>query len=217
MFYYYVKGVYIMNNTINTQQNIEVYEHDIYYLIDEYIEKYNIQDLKKESQNIWNSVLLYINKNLFKIDNSYLCKDNKTIMNGYNIDHLNEILDIYINACYLYEKEISILGFCKLTGLSQETIFQWGNNVRQLSSNASEIYKKLTVEREETLSNMLISGKRNPVGILGSLNRHYGWNMGQPKGIDGSKAQIGFNDLPTLGANTAIIDNNQQQSIEKLT
>ena len=28
---------------------------------------------------------------------------------------------------------------------------------------------------------MLISGKRNPVGLLGALNRHYGWNMGQPR------------------------------------
>ena len=90
--------------------------------------------------------------------------------------------DIYINLCYEYDKEISILGFCKLTGIVQDTIYQWGAESSRAGTSASEIYKKLSREREESLSNMLISGKRNPVGLLGALNRHYGWNMGQPRG-----------------------------------
>ena len=99
------------------------------------------------------------------------------------------ICDIYINLCYEYDKEISILGFSKLTGINQDTFYDWGNQSSRPSSSACEIYKKLSQEREESLSNMLISGKRNPVGLLGALNRHYGWNMGQPRGATGEQKQ----------------------------
>ena len=81
------------------------------------------------------------------------------------------------------------MGFGKLTGISQDTLYQWGAETSRPSSSGSEIFKKLTTEREESLSNMLISGKRNPVGLLGALNRHYGWNMGQPRGQSGEQKQ----------------------------
>ena len=81
------------------------------------------------------------------------------------------------------------MGFGKLTGISQDTLYQWGAETSRPSSSGSEIFKKLTTEREESLSNMLISGKRNPVGLLGALNRHYGWNMGQPRGATGEQKQ----------------------------
>lgn len=194
------------NSNITNIQGLEVYEDNIYYLIDEYIEKYNIQDLKKESQNVWNGLLLYIYKNSFKIDNSILCLDNNSIYNGYNINSVLYILDIYINLCYNYEKEVSIMGFSKITGIERETIYNWANKERQPNSAAVDIFKKLTEEREESLSNMLISGRRNPVGILGSLNRHYGWNMGQPKGLDGSK-KTGFEALPDLNQPLQIVSN----------
>ena len=81
------------------------------------------------------------------------------------------------------------MGFGKLTGISQDTLYRWGAETSRPSSSGSEIFKKLTTEREESLSNMLISGKRNPVGLLGALNRHYGWNMGQPRGATGEQKQ----------------------------
>lgn len=62
--------------------------------------------------------------------------------------------------------------FGKLTGITQDTLYQWGAETSRPSSTASEIFKKLRCEREESLSNILISGKRNPVGLLGALNRH---------------------------------------------
>jgi hypothetical protein len=80
------------------------------------------------------------------------------------------------------------MGFSKLTGIDTDTINSWGNNEYMASSNASVIHKKLTKEREESLSNILISGKRNPVGILGALNRHYQWNMPGVNNKDNAKA-----------------------------
>lgn len=168
-------------NTVITENGTEVYENGIYLYLDQYIEEHNIEDMHKEPQSRWNAALLYINKNLFKLHPEILKSENR-VSNTYDINIINTICDIYIELCYEYDKEVSILGFCKLTGIVQDTIYQWGNETTRLGSSASEIYKKLSTEREESLSNMLISGKRNPVGLLGALNRHYGWNMGQPRG-----------------------------------
>ena len=175
--------IYIMPdvNTVITENGTEVYENGIYLYLDQYIEEHNIEDMHKEPQSRWNAALLYINKNLFKLHPEILKSENR-VSNTYDINIINTICDIYIELCYEYDKEVSILGFCKLTGMVQDTIYQWGNETTRLGSSASEIYKKLSTEREESLSNMLISGKRNPVGLLGALNRHYGWNMGQPRG-----------------------------------
>ena len=75
----------------------------------------------------------------------------------------------------MYNKEISIMGFSKLTKIDTDTINSWGNNENKLSSKSSVIYKKLSQEREESLSNKLADGKQNPVGVIAILNRQYGW------------------------------------------
>ena len=73
------------------------------------------------------------------------------------------------------------MGFSKLTGISLDTIYEWLNG-GDSARGSSEVAKRLSREREESLSDKLASGKGNPVGILGILNRHYNWNMGQPRG-----------------------------------
>lgn len=186
-------------NTVRTESGIEVYEDKITEYLDQYIDEHDIEDMHREPQSRWNAALLYINKNLFKVHKDYLKAEsymsgklennNMTNNNAYDLDKINNICDIYINLCYEYDKEISCMGFGKLTGISQDTLYQWGAETSRPGSSGSEIFKKLTSEREESLSNMLISGKRNPVGLLGALNRHYGWNMGQPRGSGAEKQQ----------------------------
>lgn len=175
-------------NTVKTESGVEVYEDKITEYLDQYIDEHDIEDMHKEPQSRWNAALLYINKYLFKPHPEVLKSENR-LSNTYDLEIVNNICDRYIELCYEYDKEISILGFCKLTGIVQDTIYQWGAETSRLGSSASEIYKKLSQEREESLSNMLISGKRNPVGLLGALNRHYGWNMGQPRGGSVEKHQ----------------------------
>ena len=175
-------------NTIKTSDGIEIYENAICEYLDQYIDTHEIEDMRREPQSRWNAALLYINKYYFKLHPEVLTIPG-TVSNSYNLDAVNNVCDIYINLCYEYDKEISILGFSKLTGIVQDTLYQWGAETSRPSSSASEIYKKLSREREESLSNMLISGKRNPVGLLGALNRHYGWNMGQPRGVSGEQKQ----------------------------
>lgn len=174
--------------TVQTDSGSEVFESAIHEYLQEYIDTHNIEDMHREPQSRWNAALLYINKNYFKLHPDAL-KVEGNINNTYDLDIINYICDVYIDLCYEYDKEISILGFSKLTGINQDTFYDWGNGSSRPSSIGCEIYKKLSREREESLSNMLISGKRNPVGLLGALNRHYGWNMGQPRGATGEQKQ----------------------------
>ena len=174
--------------TVQTDSGSEIFESAIHEYLQEYIDTHEIEDMHREPQSRWNAALLYINKYYFKLHPEVLTTPG-TVSNSYNLDAVNGVCDIYINLCYEYDKEISILGFSKLTGINQDTFYDWGNQSSRPSSSACEIYKKLSQEREESLSNMLISGKRNPVGLLGALNRHYGWNMGQPRGATGEQKQ----------------------------
>lgn len=186
-------------NTVKINDGIEIYENAICEYLDQYIDTHEIEDMRREPQSRWNAALLYINKNYFKLhpdmlksgnySTGNLVYNNASNNNAYDLGVINNICDVYIDLCYEYDKEISILGFSKLTGINQDTFYDWGNQSSRPSSLGCDIYKKLRQEREESLSNMLISGKRNPVGLLGALNRHYGWNMGQPRGVSGEQKQ----------------------------
>lgn len=162
------------DNTLKIEQGVEVYENKISEYLDQYILEKNIEDMSKEPQSKWNAALIYIYKALFK--------NNKESLKGpdrdtYNDKLINDICDIYINLCYEYDKEISINGFCFLTGINTDTVYTWGSGERRLGSSCSEIYKKLIKNNEESLSDKLISGGLNPMKVLPALNRRHNWNM----------------------------------------
>ena len=180
-----------------TEEKTEVYNNAIEEAISQYCIDHGLdkKDLYTMDQSRWNSVLMYIYQYAFKPVNTDKRQYNEhSNINYSDIDLLKSVCNIYINLCYEYSKEISILGFSKLTGINPDTIYTWGKE-DGLSRGTSDIYKNLNREREESLSVRLVSGKGNPVGILGILNRHYGWNMGQPRGQDSRQKAP---DLPGL-------------------
>lgn len=163
-----------MANTVMTEDGVEIYENKICEYLDKYIAEKGIEDMSKEPQSKWNACLIYIYKAVFK--------DNKESLKGpdkdtYNDRLMNDICDIYISLCYEYDKEISINGFCFLTGINTDTVYTWGSGERRLGSSCSEIYKKLIKNNEESLSDKLISGGLNPMKVLPALNRRHNWNM----------------------------------------
>ena len=98
---------------------------------------------------------------------------------------------------------MSIIGFSTLTGIDNETIRLWrnsGNNSDKLSQSRFGIYKKLFDFREESLSNKLATGNKNPVGILAILNRHYSWNLPGVSKESAPKQALTAADLPRLGS-----------------
>ena len=191
-------------NTIKTEDGAEVYESGIYDYLQQYINERGIEDMSKEPQSKWNAALIYINKYVFINDNELMSDINNSMYDEYKV---NKICDIYINLCYEYDKEISINGFHFLTGINRDTLYSWKNeetrsniyydskgnrssNIQmwkinhpneeyrqESSSSCSDIYKKLVVNNEESLSCKLISGGLNPMKVLPALNRRHNWNM----------------------------------------
>lgn len=195
---------------------IEIFENDIEYYLQEFCDKQNIEDLRQVPQSVWNGALRYVYNHVFKPNNHILKSNinyniNNNIMptncNMYNYDIILQIVDYYVyNMCMVYSKEVSIIGFETLTGITQETIYTWGNNENKLSSKGSEIYKKLTRMREESLSNKLADGKQNPVGVIAILNRQFGW--ASPYTSDARKQQgaLSASELPKLGGTAAKLE-----------
>ena len=135
------------NNTVITDQGVEVYENDITEYLDKYITDKNIADMSKEPQSKWNAALIYIYKAVFK-NNRERLRDPQN-KDSYNDKLINDICDIYIELCYEYDKEVSINGFCFLTGINTDTVYTWGSGERRSGSSCSEIYKKLVKNNEE--------------------------------------------------------------------
>lgn len=184
--------------TVEHIDDIEVYANDVEMYLDMFCKECTppIEDMSKETQSRWNAALMYIRRHLFPdtsifklsrpldgyINNncdssSNAYRLNSSNCNAYDIDKLNVICDCYIYLCMMYDKEVSINGFTFLTGINQDTIHDWGNEINKLSTSGCDIYKKLRQYREESLSSKLATANKNPVGILAILNRHYQWNM----------------------------------------
>lgn len=184
----------------------EVFENDIQLYLTMFCEENGIEDMAAESQSRWNGALRYIRKHVFANKDVLKSKSNINIynnvipsnFNAYNYDVVNDICDIYIDMCFNNDKEISVIGFSNLTGITNEVISLWGNNEQRLSATSFEIYKKLKTFREESLSNKLATGKQNPVGVIAILNRQYGWASPYTADSNRQKRALTDAELPKL-------------------
>lgn len=201
-----------MERVEHTESTLEVFENDIQLYLQMFCDEQRIEDLRTVPQSVWNGALRYIYNHVFK-PNPHILKshDNYNINNNiipsncnmYNYNLVLEIADYYIyNMCMVYNKEVSIIGFETLTGISQENIYNWGNENNKLSKTGFKIYKKLSQMREESLSNKLADGKQNPVGVIAMLNRHYGWASPYTADSNRQKQSLSASELPKLGQNT---------------
>lgn len=199
-----------MEKVQHTESTIEVFENDIDLYLRQFQEEQEIEDLRTVPQSVWNGAMMYIYRHVFKnndfLKSSSIYNINNTHsnFNMYDYEKVNNILDYYIYICNIYNKEISIMGFSKLTGIDTDTINNWGNNENKLSSSSFVIYKKLSQMREESLSNKLADGKQNPVGVIAMLNRHYGWASPYTADSNRQKQSLTAQELPRLnGSNCA--------------
>lgn len=161
--------------------DMTIYENNIQLYMQEYLDKYGIDNMQDASQSQWNGFLMYLNKHIIKnlnIKEKPILTPNNSIVtnhNKYNYDVLYMIMNnTYIPLCLAYSKEISVMGFSFLIGCTSEDIKLWGDN--EPTSASFKIYKTLYNLREESLTNKLVTGKQNPVGVIAMLNHHYGYN-----------------------------------------
>ena len=200
-----------MEKVQDAQNTADIFENDIQLYLSMFCEENGIEDMKKESQSVWNSALYYIYKHVFKNgllknkDNIYI--DNNIMSstyNMYNYDMCMDVLNIYVyDMCMKYDKEVSVIGYSTLTGISQSIIYEWANGEgRKLSSKGMDIYKKLNEFREESLSNKLVTGNKNPVGVIAVLNRQYGWASPYTSDSNRQRNTLPASELPKLGQKT---------------
>lgn len=202
-----------MQKVVDAGETIELYENDIDLYLHQFQDEQGIEDLRAVPQSVWNAALIYIQRHAFS--NRDLLKQSNNIYNTnsimdstynmYNYDIIYNILEYYVYLCNQYNKEVSIMGFSKLTKIDTDTINSWGNNENKLSSKGSVIYKKLTQEREESLANKLADGKQNPVGVIAMLNRHYGWASPYTSDSNRQKQSLTAAELPQLGQNNPVL------------
>lgn len=189
------------------QQDAEIYDNEIMAQLNIFCEENGIEDMKKESQAVWNSALYFIYKNVFKggvlkSTVNYNLNSNKipSNCNSYDYDKCMDVLNIYIyDLCMRYDKEVSVIGYTTLTGIPDSIIYNWRDG-NKLSSVASDIYKKLAKYREESLSDKLVTGNKNPVGVIAVLNRQFGWASPYTADSNRQKQVQTADQLPDLTA-----------------
>lgn len=193
-------------------ETFEVYADDIDLYINLFCKDQEIEDLRKESQSVWNACLMYVQRHVFPDRQALKAKGNNDIYvnnimatncGAYDYDLLDTIVNAYIYYCYMYDKEVSIQGFSKLVGIAKAVIDLWGMDKNRLSKKGYGIYKKLIAEREESLSAKLASGKSNPVGILSILNHWYSWNLPGVTREQGTRTALTAAELPRLDSQKA--------------
>lgn len=107
--------------------SIDIYDNDIEYYFLEYCQKYSFNPFKI-SYRQWTGGLMYIYNHTFKLDNSKLFEYNNLNQKQYNLYVIEKLVDLYIYVCNVYSKEVSIYGFCTLSGIQDCVIYDWKNN-----------------------------------------------------------------------------------------
>lgn len=211
-----------MEKVQDAGNTIEVFENDIQLYLSMFCEENGIEGMKKESQSVWNGALRYIRRHVFNNKDVLKSKDNLNIynnnipstFNAYNYNTVDYICDIYIDLCFINDKEVSIIGFSNLTGIDTELIYNWANENTKLSTTSFGIYKKLSQFREESLSNKLVTGNKNPVGVIAVLNRQYGWASPYTSDSNRQKSALTAAELPKLSGNsTELVQIEQKEDI----
>ena len=224
-----VKDNYDQDIVIYINQ-IEAELHEFYsqFIPDKYKDNINVIDdyICNSTQNRFNAALMYIGNKLFKGNKAlklkpYTYNNNHipTNNNKYDYEKLNIIADYYIYICSLYDKVVSFYGYSYLCGIDTNTVIGWNNSDRyRVSQEGIRIYQKLLTASEQSLSGML-TGKRNPVGVLGILNHLHNWSTTKIEYSNSSKQALTAADLPKLGnitkTDTYISDNNKSENIKK--
>lgn len=157
-----------MSNTVRAENGAEIYENEIKYYADEYINNLDDPDSINNNPSLFTGMIKYIYKHLFK----------NNPVNNDDIGLIDNIWSIYTELCYKYSKRPTLLNFSLLVGISNDTFGAWKNEEYRrgengASSEHSRTVKKWLAECESSL----VDGatERNSVGCIFALKANYGY------------------------------------------
>lgn len=179
-------------------------------IVSKYCEINNI-DESDIYPSIWNDIITELYIKLFRPCNRLLKKDNAQY-NDYDIDRVVYIYhNIYKRLCNKHCQEISQKGFCDMSGINKQTLYDWMNG--RLSSQRSDLQEKIMEDNEESLFSLMKDRRNNPMKILPKLNKVHGWSMPGARERADTKQALTAAELPKLNNNADVPSN---CTIEKL-
>lgn len=175
------------NTVICDDGKIAVYTHDIYFFADEYIRNLNNPDDIYNTQ-CFDGMLDYIYTRVFKPragDKTYYNTRN-TILDTADIDMLDNIFRLLKGLCGKYKKRITLLRFCTMVGIGNDTVSQWisgecRSGMDGASSKHCQTSKKWKMECESALFSGAVDD--NSIGCIFALKANYGY-IDQPQRIE---------------------------------
>lgn len=115
-------------NAVKTADGVEIYQHDIYYYADEYIQG-ELDGDTESVQDSFPAMILYIADNIPKPSND-------------DIELLDNIFNIYIRLCCKYKVLPTLEMFSFLINVSRDTIHSWSVGEYRASTGHSDTAKK---------------------------------------------------------------------------
>lgn len=116
------------NNTVKSEIGIEVYQNDIYRLVDEYIDTELDGDSERVADNFV-SMIFYIADNIQKPSND-------------DIELLDDLFNIYVRICAKYKVLPTLEVFSFLVGIHRTTFTDWANGLYRVNSAHGITVKK---------------------------------------------------------------------------
>lgn len=116
------------DNSIQSETGIEIYQNDIYRLVDEYIDTELDGDTESVGDNFV-SMIFYIADNIQKPSNA-------------DINLLDNIFNVYVRICAKYKVLPTLEVFSFLTGIHRSTFTDWANGLYRVNSTHGITVKK---------------------------------------------------------------------------
>lgn len=174
--------------TIRTVGDMRIVASDI---VTDYCNRHGI-DENDIYPSIWADIIDELYISLFKPCNRLL-KTDDNLYNQYDKEKVGYIYNyIYRRLCNGHCQEITQKGFCDMTGIDKQTLYNW------LSSSTFDLQEKIMQDNEESLFNLMKDRRYNPMKILPKLNKVHHWNMPGVK-VEKPAEALGADALIQLG------------------
>lgn len=177
--------------------NMAEIENKIYTCMSDFMERYNIEDMTKASQNQWTAYATYNGKHLFKgtdilkqkklVPSSSACA--KTTNNAYDLDKIAQVLNFFIYLCNIYDKTFTYWAAAAFLGVNDDFL---NDHAEKLTRLGVRIQQK----SEQTLADAVQNPRKNITGVLATLNHWHNWT---DKAETAPKTQNNVYIFPALG------------------
>lgn len=181
---------------LNIEQDIRIEEKEIptditdniQLVIQDYMDKFHIEDMKKATASQWQGACICVGKYLQKTG---ILLDKSSPVKKYSPESIAPFVEIWRVLCTAYDKAPLAVDFIAFIGVSPEW-FYGGNHGQgqKVTTGGSWIRKKVLQIQEGGLGALLVDGKRNPTGTIFFLKNVHGWrDVREVAHIDGDGAQ----------------------------